>query len=156
MPWTISISRCDGLPLGDVSTVQDAVHENIPGIRFWREPSGTEKLAAMKLNTPLPDVIRHSMEKSPSSIQGDYEEDGLSLRLYLGCKPQITKMDIEIRGNGNPMPLIAAICLPNNWIALHGDKILDLAADETEGWQQFGKYRDNVIRRMKCKKGDRN
>jgi hypothetical protein len=108
------------------------------------------------LNTPLPDVIRHSMEKSPSSIQGDYEKDGLLLRLYLGCKPQITKMDIEIRGNGNPMPLIATICLPNNWIASHGDKILDIAADETEGWQQFRKYRDNAIRCMKCKRGDRN
>ena len=27
-------------------------------------------------------------------------------------------MDIEIRGGGNPLPLIAALCLPNNWIAL--------------------------------------
>src|SRR5208282_3161723 len=116
MPWEVKIARPDGLPLGKVEAVQDAVHKGVPAVQFYREPSGIEKLA--KSGVQFPAALMRHMEKSPASIRGDYEDGELFVRLYLGSEREIGKMDIEIRGQGNPLPVIAAICLPNNWIAL--------------------------------------
>ena len=156
MPWTISISRSGDLPLGTVEAVQDAIHKGVSGVQFYREPSGNEKLA--KIKVPLPDVVRRHMEQSPASIQGDYQDGDLSLRFYLGSKADVQKIDVEIRGDGNPLPVIAAICLRHGWIAVdaaYGGQPLDLSASQAPGWKRFCEYRDTAIRKLQGSEADR-
>jgi hypothetical protein len=55
---------------------------------------------------------------------------------------------LETRGEGNPLPLIAAICVPNGWTAVDDStsQPLDLASEAASGWDKFREYRDRVIR----------
>jgi hypothetical protein len=52
MPWEITIVRPDRSPLGDVASVRKAVESAMPGIRFFRDPSGLEKMAAAGIEFP--------------------------------------------------------------------------------------------------------
>jgi hypothetical protein len=53
----------------------------------------------------------------------------------------------EVRGNGNPLPVIAALCRPNEWVAIDdaSRQPVDLDGADAAGWEAFRAYRDRVI-----------
>lgn len=62
---------------------------------------------------------------------------------------------VEVRGDGNPVPLLAAICIPNGWIAIDDSNGLqiDFAGETATGWEKFREYRNRVIRSLDDMKG---
>ena len=62
MPWELKITRPDNLPLGDLQAVQDAVRKGVPSVKFYRSPSGLEKLSQSKVQ--LPDVLVRNGENA--------------------------------------------------------------------------------------------
>ena len=46
MPWEVTIRRADGDPLGDFPTVRAGIEAAVPGMQFFRQPSGADRVAA--------------------------------------------------------------------------------------------------------------
>src|SRR5262245_33213606 len=159
MPWELTIRRADNAPMGPIDVVRKKVTDCLPGLQFYMEPSGAEKLAASDARgIVLPDVIREMWQKQPALEQADYDEGTFHMRLFgFGHVPLIS-VDAEIRGNGNPLPAIAALCRPNGWIAidLANGQPVDLEAEAASGWKSFPKWRDDTIQKhqeAEAKKG---
>jgi hypothetical protein len=118
MPWEITIRRGDGLPLGRQDEVMSGISRAIPEVQFYREPSGVEKIAALKdQGVEFPDVLRRQFEKTAATKQGDFEGNGFSIRFYLGSCSETTTVDAEVRGDtGRAYPLLRKIAEANQWV----------------------------------------
>lgn len=153
MPWEIAIRNADDSALADVATVRQQFTAAIPGLQFYREPSGLEKIAAARaMGVEFPDVIRQHMEQRPATEQADYEGDGFSMRFYgFGAQP-LRAVYAEVRGDGNPLLVLAALCRSNKWIVTDdtSGRPVDLDGAVAEGWEAFRAYRDRVISRIEA------
>jgi hypothetical protein len=149
MPWEVTIRQADGTPLGDLAVVRQQIAVSVPAMQFHREPSGPEKIAAARAaGIEFPDVIRQHMEGRPATEQAELDGDGFSVRLYGFDAQPLLAIYAEVRGNGNPVPFLAALCRPNGWVAVDdtSGQPVDLAGPTAAGWESFRAYRDRVIR----------
>lgn len=146
MGWTIRIRHADGRSLGPIEALRELVTKSLPGIQFYREPSGKEKLAAY--NIDFPDVIRKHLEGAPAEIRADWEVEDLFLRFFFGPEhlTEIDAFSVEVRGDGNPIPFVSGLCSPNAWVAEGPDGAeLDLTAATSPEWEGFKAWRDRAI-----------
>jgi hypothetical protein len=156
MPWEITIRQADNGPLGDLSATRKKIMTALPATQFYREPSGPEKIAAAAAKgIVFPDVIRKHLEQRPATEQALFEGDGYSIELYGFEGQPLQMLLLEVRGDGNPMPALAAICRPNGWIVIDNasGKPVDLDAVTAAAWDAFQAFRDRAIRSIKTSQG---
>ncbi|HUG90967.1 MAG TPA: hypothetical protein VML55_09045, partial [Planctomycetaceae bacterium] len=70
MAWVVYIEPANGSALGALEDVRERMQAALPGIVFYREPSGLEKIAAVSFE--FPDFLREHLERQPAEIQADY------------------------------------------------------------------------------------
>jgi hypothetical protein len=148
MPWELTIRSSDNAALGDTATVREKITAAIPGIQFHVEPSGAEQIiAARAIGVEFPDIIRKHMESRPARLKALFEGDAFIMELYGFDNQPVSMFHVDIRGNGNPMPALAALCVPNGWVAIENAsrQPLNLADSTAAGWQSFRKYRDGAV-----------
>ena len=104
MSWIVSYSRrADRSHLGDRQAIEEAIASVFPGVQFYCDPSGPERIAVMReRGVEFPDVIRRHLEQLPATRQGDFVGDGFSARFFLEAEPQsepqLDKLTVELRG----------------------------------------------------------
>ena len=119
MSWEVTIRRADGAPLGDLVTLRQQIGDALPGTQFQREPSGQEKIAAARAaGVEFPDIIRQHLESRPATELAEFEGDGISVVLYGFEAEPLSAIHAEVRGEGNPVPVLAALCRPQGWGAV--------------------------------------
>jgi hypothetical protein len=151
VPWEVAIRLPDNADLGEVGMVRDRIAAAVPGIRFYMEPSGPEQLAAAReAGIEFPDVIRQHLEERPATLQGDFEGTEFSMQLYGFESRPLQTIYVEVRGNGNPIPALAALCKPNGWVAVDcaSRQCVDFEGKAATGWEAFRNYRDRSISRI--------
>jgi hypothetical protein len=89
-------------------------------------------------------------------LLGELDAGDLSIQLYGFETQPIAAINVEVRGTGNPVPALAALCVPNGWIAVDcadGTRV-DFASEAASGWEAFGAYRDQAIGSIRQALGD--
>ena len=150
MPWEIALKRRDGQSLGSIEYLREALPRILPGLTFYREPSGKEFLAKAKI--AFPEVIRSALESKPAQLQADFEAEGLFMRFYFGpvASSRTDHIDIEVRGNGNALPHLSALARELRCVVVEpSGKELLLTGDESPEWQRFAEWRDRAIQTIK-------
>jgi hypothetical protein len=150
MPWDVTIRRADKAPLGDMAAVRRQITASLPGICFYQEPSGADKITAARANgVEFPDVLRQHLEGRPAVERAEFAGDEFSILLYGFESQPLLMIHAEVRGNGKPLTAIAALCLPNGWIAVDdaNGQPVELGGESAAGWESFRKLRDEVLRR---------
>jgi len=144
MPWEISIINGtveDPKPLGSRDDVIAAFADSLPGVVLQRRPAPPPEILDQ-----MPQVVREAMLRP--SLGADFEIDDLSIQFYTNDEPTLRWVNGEVRGNGDPIPVLAALCTSRGWSVMDSsDKsIVNLSsASETRGWERFRKWRDKVI-----------
>ncbi len=119
MPWEITIRRADGAPLDDLEIVRQQILSALPNIQFQRESSGLEKIAfARAKGVEFPEVLLRHFEQQPAKERAEFNGDGFSVVLYGFEAQPLVAIHAEVRGDGNPAPILAALCLPHGWVAV--------------------------------------
>lgn len=153
MPWEVTIRRADGAPLGELAAVRQQITAAVPAVQFHREPSGLEKIAAARAaGLEFPDVIRQHLEQRPATERAEFEGDGFSVVLYGFEAQPLSAIHAEVRGDGNPAPVLAALCRPHGWVAVDeaSGQPLELGASAAAEWEAFRAYRDRAIRSIQA------
>jgi hypothetical protein len=151
MPWEVTIRGANHKPLGDLAVVRQQIVASLPGIEFHRDPSGLEKIAAARdAGVEFPDIIRQHMEMQPPQEQAEFKGDGFSLVLFGLEAKHLEVIHVEIRGNGNPLSVLADLCQPHGWIAIDdaSGQPVDLGGVVDAGWESFRALRDRAINRI--------
>ena len=149
VPWEITIRRADGAPLCDLAAVRQEIADALPSIQFLREPSGNEKIAAARaVGVEFPDIIRHHLENGPATERAEFEGNGFSVVLYGFEAEPLSAIHAEVRGQGNPLPVLAALCRPHGWVAVDdaSGQPIELTGSAAAGWVAFQAYRDQAVR----------
>jgi hypothetical protein len=147
MPWELTIvnGKDRQQPLGERDDVIARVAAALPGAVLQPAPGpGPEIIAQM------PEVLREHFSRR-RQLNAEFEGGEFSIQFYAGDRSQIESIGVEVRGNGNPMPALAALCQPNGWAVINNadDTALDLAATDSSEWETFRAWRDGAIARLK-------
>jgi hypothetical protein len=149
MPWEVTIRRSDGAPLGDLEVVRQQIASALPTIQFQRESSGLEKIAfARAKGIEFPEVLLRHFEQQPGTERAEFNGDGFSVVLYGFQAQPLAAIHAEVRGDGKPVPILAALCLPHGWVAVDdaSGQPIELTGTESSDWEAFRTYRDQAVR----------
>jgi hypothetical protein len=159
MPWELNIVKTVGKPpqkspetkdthgLGVLPAIQRQLSNALPGIEFYKEPSGEERLAAMKeQGIEIPDSLKSIFARTKGSYRGIYKGDDFSFEFCFGHETTVDHAFLDVRGSGEPLPALQHLMLTTGWA------IYDLASSklvESKGWEKFTEWRDRCIDRIK-------
>lgn len=148
MPWEITIRRRDGASLGELEQVRERIQSAVPAIEFFDCPSGAEQIAAAAAaGFEFPEIIRANLQSKPATQEAQYETEEISIHFYGFESQPLESFYGEVRGNGNPMPVLKALCESNAWVVVNGanGELVDLSAMEAEGWTDFQAFLERAI-----------
>lgn len=155
MPWELTIRNEDESLMGKPDEVIARISAAVSAFKWETEPSMLERIKDMP-DHPFHALIPTWSEETKASMSrsktyGIFDGDGFFVRLYGFDAQELAAVFAEVRWDGNPIPLIAAICRPNNWIAVDDatTQPIDLDAKAASGWEAFRDYRDRVIQSIK-------
>lgn len=140
MPWEIVVVRSptnDKVPLGERDSVIDAVNSALPGVVLKDPgPPPAEILAT------LSEMMREAFMRP--QLTALYHNDSVTIEFYALDLPQILYLCGNVRGNGNPIPVLRRLCVPNGWsvVSSYNQAVVDLSADTSPDWETFSGYRE--------------
>lgn len=147
MPWELTIvnAKDRSKPLGERSDVIARITEALPGVVLQEAPSPDPEMIAQ-----MPQILREHFMR-PRQLNADFEGGDFSIQFYAENEPQIKALGVEVRGEGNPVPSLAAICEPNGWVAINNadQTVLDVAAKNSPEWEKFRAWRDKALESLK-------
>lgn len=152
MPWTVILSNVNGEPLGAVDCVRGVIAKWLPGTAFGTSPSGAEKLAALEgLGVDIPPALRAVFATLSADERGMYEEDGVSLEFSLGTTAMVETVTVDVRGSGDPVPVLRQLCVPEGWqVQEMGGPVVNLQGDDAgAGWAKYARYRDTTVENLR-------
>jgi hypothetical protein len=139
--WShLSIVALEGKPLGTPDQVVARIAEAVPEVQWVEGPSTFEEVKTIAdLQLPWSDEQRAVF--SLPKRTGTYEAEGCSVQLHGFESCPLTAFTVEVGGEGNPLPLLRRVCLPNGWavVGYAGKESLsiDLEADPVVVWETF-------------------
>ncbi len=156
MPWEVTFRNCDKSTIGTRDEVIQKISVAVPAFDWVEEPPMLERIK------DIPDHPFHALiptwpeetraRFSRSKTYGHFNGNGFSVQLYGFETDAIDAIYAEICGDGNPMPLVAALCIPNGWIAVDDttQQQIDLSAKTAKGWKAFKRYCARIIQRIEA------
>jgi hypothetical protein len=151
MPWEAIIRRPRNEPLGCRAEVVRLIAAAAPAIEWVEDPPLLDQIKDMpehSLHSLLPTWPEETRAYfSQPHLRGDYFEGDLSIRLYGFEAEPLQGVHVEVRGNGNPLAVLAAICVGQGWVVIDSNAgtPVDLTAGAASGWEEFRQYRDRAI-----------
>ena len=141
MAWDIVIISAKGksTPLGDRADVVARFAAALPGLRLAAPPVPPPDVLEQ-----MPEVVRNNLL---TELQADFEAPEILIQFYTHNEPVIRFVCAEVRGDGNPVPALAALCVPNGWAVLDSaDKsLVDLSANASPEWDRFRAWRNKAF-----------
>jgi hypothetical protein len=147
MPWDITIVNAKDrrMPLGAREEVIARFAAALPGVVLQLAPGPSPEIVAQ-----MPEVLREHFNR-PRPLNAELITDEYSIHFFTDNQPEIDSIGAEVRGNGNPLPALAALCQPNGWAVVNdadGNEV-ELASASAEQWDQFRQWRDKAINSLK-------
>ena len=162
MPWAVLITLPHEEPPGSRNEVVSRMGAALPAIHWETEPPLIDRMKEVPEHL-LPQVegfvARWSESEraynSTSHLKGYFSEGEVWIEFFGFENEPIRFFYADVRGNGNPIPALAAICLPNGWTAIDfsENKQIDLVSGDASGWEGFRQYRDDAIKRVRESEG---
>jgi hypothetical protein len=144
MPWELAIRSRNNELLGSRDEVVQRMSKALPSIKWETEPPMPEEAARYSDE----EIKRYFLT---SHLSGYFADSGLVIEFY-GFEPEpIKSVHAALRGNCNPIPLLAALCVPNGWVVIDlvEKKEIDLSSAGASGWEAFRQFRDEAIRQSR-------
>jgi hypothetical protein len=160
MPWELTVlsetadstsTSRDWPPVGSGETVVRGISACLPALQWRREPSFIEKHQHLAADHPIRKFIADMTAEqrawsSRPEWRGLYDGAGFTLEFFFADGP-LSFFHVDVRGGGNPVPTLAAMCRANGWLVKESatGKMLDLTAPSAPEWEAFTRWRDQAI-----------
>jgi hypothetical protein len=151
MSWEVTIVNATDTqkPLGERDDVIARFAAALPGVMLQPAPGPSPEAIAQ-----MPEVLREHFMQRPRQLNADFDGDDFSIQFYANDQPQIESVGAEVRGDGSPLPALAALCQPNGWTVINhaDDKPVDLQATNSPEWEKFRAWRDRAVAAIKAER----
>jgi hypothetical protein len=143
MPWELTIVNAKDRqqPLGDRADVVARIAAALPGTLLQEAPGPSPELIA-----EMPPALREHFLR-PRPLSAFFEGVGFTIEFAAENEPLIRSLSADVRGDGNPVPALTALCRPNGWAVINiaNGAVVDLTANESVAWNTFQAWRDKAI-----------
>jgi hypothetical protein len=165
MPWELTIVNYDGAPprlyedrdksrerpLGTLDEVRQHISDALPGTEWNVEPPLIEAMKATGCDLWKDwDELLIATCSQPT-LKAYYQGCGFHFEMYgfgQADDGPIRHILLNVRGIGNPIPALRALCAPKGWCAAEAGckdaKFLDFDAEEAE-WRRVRDYLNQPI-----------
>lgn len=155
MPWELCLVRHSGTPpeslgdseaseaLGSIDDVVGRLKAIIPGLDVSQELSGPEKIRRAGLaGFEFPPIISEHLRSRPATWKALYEGNRFSLEFHFGEGPMVRSLHIDVRGSGDPWPILRPLVKVENWALydLSSGKLLREDAASSKLWKRFKQF----------------
>jgi hypothetical protein len=143
MPWEITIiggTPEARKPLGTIEEVNAIFADVLDGVTLEQPPLPPAAFLAQMSEFLRAEMLRPRRE-------ADFEQDELSIQFATGDESELNFINAEVRGMGNPLPILAALCRPRSWSVIDSASktTLNLNDPQSHEWQAFQEYRDSAV-----------
>ena len=143
MSWDISIVKDlsdKQVPLGTREEVVAAFARSIPPLTLSKKPVPSPEILAI-----MPPVVRESALHP--GLEAEYDVGDLYMSFFCHDESIIRWVIAEVRGNDNPLPILAAICVPNGWFVVdsYDRSLVDLSGSGMTQWDRFCAWRNGAF-----------
>ena len=144
MPWEITIINGSverPKPLGTREEVIAVFAEALPGVLLRQPPAPPQEWLDQ-----MPSDLREAMLRP--RLEAEFEAEDVSIQFYASHEPVLERVNGEVRGNGDPIPALAAICVKRGWSVIDSaeQSIVNLSSGSgAPAWERFRKWRDKAI-----------
>ncbi|MFN5706970.1 MAG: hypothetical protein ACK6DS_04940 [Planctomycetota bacterium] len=143
MSWDASIvhgTLNPDTPLGKLDDVVRSIENAIPGLTLQVPPVPTKEMLDM-----MPPFIKE--QALNPGLEADYDDGELSIRFSARNDPVLYWINLEVRGTGNPLPLLDSICRPMGWAIMdsYDRTVVDLTLTEASAWTRFCEWRNRAF-----------
>jgi hypothetical protein len=149
MPWEVTIVNATdrSKSLGSRAGVVARFAGALPGVYLEPAPGPSPEWIAQ-----MPAVMQEHF-KRPRQLNAIFEGRDFSIEFYANDEATIDAVGAEIRGNGNPVPALSALCIPNGWAVVNAadGAAVDLSSEESPVWAEFRAWRDEWVVRVVCR-----
>jgi hypothetical protein len=148
MPWELTIIKINPndasrMVLGEKETLRAIISKSLAGTEWRDGPPQREMVELLEKSGMSSETIE--IIKRPK-LKGVFEGPNFSLEFYGFESQPITEFGIDVRGNGDPLPALAALCKDHQWTPLDPQGIpIDLGSMDASSWESFKSYRDRAI-----------
>jgi hypothetical protein len=100
----------------------------------------------------MPPFVREAMLRP--RLEAIFEAENYIIQFYASSDDVLFCIDADVRGNGDPLSALAAVCRRHNWcvIDVATKTRIDInAAVATPAWQKFCDWRDKAIKQIRDK-----
>ena len=95
----------------------------------------------------MPEVLRDAISRP--RLEADFEDGDYSIQFSTSDDPIIDSIIAEVRGNGNPIPVLHSICVDTGWCVIDAaENVVDLTTADTASWDNFREWRDKALRHI--------
>jgi hypothetical protein len=144
VPWEISIingTKEQPKPLGSREDVIAAFAESLPGVSLRRSPA------------PPPELLEHVPLYAREgflrpSLEAELDSGEMLIRFEANDEPVLQWLIAEVRGNGDPIPVLSALCSSRGWSVIDSStkSVVDLSAGSGGAeWKRFCEWRDIAL-----------
>lgn len=93
----------------------------------------------------MPTFIRE--QAMTPGLEGEFETGELSICFSARNMPLIYWLNIEVRGEGNPFPILDSICRPMGWVIQdsYDKQIVDLTSTDDSAWSRYCQWRNKAF-----------
>jgi len=126
--------------LGTREDVIAALSGALPGVELERPPTPPKEFLGM-----MPPAVRDAVTRP--RLEADFEHADFSIQFYTTDTPSVNWINAEIRGNGDPLPLLRSICSHTGWSVIDsgGNIVMDARNADASSWESFRQWRDKGI-----------
>ena len=148
MPWELTVVKIDErngtrIPLANKVLTRSIIEDALPGSE-WQDGLPPRQMIEMLEKTGMDPTTLEMMNRP--KLQGSFDGDEFSLEFYGFEGEPLMQFHIDVRGNGDPLPALVAICEKEKWTILDPNrKPIDLAVARSKSWAAFKSWRDRAI-----------
>ena len=148
MPWEVTIINgtiAHRQPLGNREQVIKALAAAVPGLDLQRPPTPPKELLEL-----MPPAVREAVARP--KLEADFEGGEYSIQFYTSDIPKIDWINAEVRGDGDPLPVLQSICSDTGWsvIDVAENAIVDKTTTDAASWTAFRQWRDKGLQQIKA------
>lgn len=142
MPWEISFirgSRPGEQPLGARDIVVEKLSRVLPPAQLRPPPHIPDDVRSR-----MPPTVIEAMSRRV--LETEFDHPDLLIQFYCADSDPIQELHAEVRGEGDPIPVLKAICESTGWSVwdIGTETIVDLIQAATN-WADFCEWRDRGI-----------
>ena len=98
------------------------------------------------LSEALPEAFAYRAPRREGECWVDYVDDELTVRFVVAAEPEVDRVDVQVRGTGNPLPVLARLVRLTAWtVEEPSGRAVNVRSRTVRSWRTYLETRESLV-----------